>query len=135
MFMFTVSVDVKRKRDGIRDWSLIMRRGGLQNRKIAGPNPPPPPQDRVKPPPPPHTHTLFFEGWEFCAPPPYQYGQQNQAPVLKLSQNLLCPPFSNAKTFPPSSHFFVGLKLHPLPPPPTPNPSCFVAPPPPPPPP
>ena len=33
----------------VRDWSLIMGRGGLQNGKIAGPKLfAPPPQDRVK---------------------------------------------------------------------------------------
>ena len=39
----------------VRDWLLIMGRGGLQNGKIAGPKlfAPPPPQDRVKLPPPP----------------------------------------------------------------------------------
>ena len=55
----------------IRDWSLIMGRGGLQNGKIAGPKLfAPPPQDRVK---------LF-------APP-----------LLKIG-NFSCPPYNMAKT-------------------------------------
>ena len=57
-----------------RDWSLITRRGGLQNEKIVGPKPfaLPPPQDRVKLSMPP-----TFKEWKLFAPPParhLQYG-------------------------------------------------------------
>ena len=55
----------------LRDWSLITRRGGLQNGKIAGPKLfAPPPQDRVK---------LF-------------------APPLLKSANFTRPPYNMAKT-------------------------------------
>ena len=39
----------EKKKQKLRDWSLITGRGGLQNGKIAGPKLfAPPPQDRVK---------------------------------------------------------------------------------------
>ena len=50
---------------GVRDWSLIMGGGGLQNGKITGPKLFAPPHDKVK---------LFapspFKEWKLVVPPP-----------------------------------------------------------------
>ena len=53
----------------LRDWSLIMGRGGLQNWKIAGPKlfaPPPSRQGKT-------FRVPLFKEWELFAPP-LQYG-------------------------------------------------------------
>ena len=82
---------------------------------------------RNSPPPPPTLKTAYkllsppppFKGWKLVVPP--LVWLRFQALVLKLPQNLLCPPpnpISMGKTFSaPSLLFFVELKLD-LPPPP-----------------
>ena len=66
----------------------------------------------------------IFKGWQLLVPPSSMV--KTQAPVLKIPQNLLCPPLSGwLKLFP--TPLFVGVKLH-LPPH---HPPIFAAPPPP----
>ena len=76
---------------GLRDWSLITGRGGLQNGKIAGPKlvapPPPSRQGKFFPPPSPP-----FKGWKPFAPSPPSIWLKLQTPVLKLPQNFFVHP-------------------------------------------
>ena len=75
----------------IRDWSLIMGKGGLQNGKIAGPKLFAPPQDRVKLFAPP----LLKSGNFLC--PPYNMAKTSSYRV-KTTPKLVVPPFSMANT-------------------------------------
>ena len=101
----------------IRDWSLITRKGGLQNGKIVGLKlcaPPPPPQERVKlfaPPPP------FKECKLFAPPPPFKECKLFARPFNMAKTSSYCvkttpkfvvppPPFTRLKPL------FVGTKLH-----------------------
>ena len=88
----------------IRDWSLIMGRGGLQNGKIAGPKLfAPPPQDRVKLLAPP-----LLKSGNFSRPPPYNMAKTSSycvkttpklfAPPLQHGLNFFRPPFRRGKT-------------------------------------
>ena len=70
-----------------------------------------PPQDRVKLVVPP-----LLKSGSFRAPPTIWL--KLQATTYKQPQNLLCPPFSMAKTFSAPPPLFVGVKLHVAPPPP-----------------
>ena len=74
----------------IRDWSLIMGRGGLQNGKIAGPKLfAPPPQDRVKL----FTAPLLKSG-NFSRPPPYNMAKTSSY-CVKTTLKLFVPPLQH----------------------------------------
>ena len=74
---------------GVRDWSLITGRGGLQNGKIAGPKLfAPPPQDRVKLFEPP-----LLKSWKFSWPP---YNMVKTSSYrLKSTPKLFVPPLQH----------------------------------------
>ena len=74
---------------GIRDWSLITGRGGLQNGKIAGPKLfAPPPQDRVK-----LFATPLLKSGNFTRPP-YNMAKTSSYRV-KSTPKLFVPPLQN----------------------------------------
>ena len=104
--------------EGLRDWSLITGRGGLQNGKIAGPKLfAPPPQDRVKLFAPP-----LLKSGNFTRPPPYNMAKTSSYHV-KSTPKLFVPPASEwLKLFPPPP-FRKGKTSR------APPPSRFVAPP------
>ena len=106
--------------NNVRDWSLIMGRGGYEMGKSWVRNILRPPQDRVKLLVPP------FKKWKLFEPLPFNMAKISSSPRKNYPKTCCAPPpFSMAKTFSAPPPFFCRGKTSHAPP------SRSVAPPPP----